>query len=198
MVFGEGVFESARDRILIDRLADECGLRSLEKKARDKAKAEHDTARKGNDVKQKADDHQEGAVDGAEDSSDPLPIIYSMHSQGCTHPRVIRDFLDNGALSETIKKHEDDDDQGYTLLMIGVCAMDLGCTLTEDFLDTLRRLLPDCSLLGDKAREEQIRKALFGPDGFENGKQYDFQGKSQLSMMAATCELEDQPDWSVG
>lgn len=194
--WGYGLFENDSDLDLIGEVADECGLTDIEEAAQEKAKAEHAKAKKDNPKKTTADNgahdktlettaadgtdanvKEKGAADGAEDKDefDPYVIMYSLFADYCSDKTLVRDYLDSGALNKLIEKHK-----GYDLVLIGVSAMSLGCTLSEDFLKTLRKQFQRCGLsLRGKGRN-QVGKALNGPGGFENGKEYDFRSKGLI------------------
>lgn len=114
-----------------------------------------------------------------------LPVLrYSLFADYCSDTKAVREFLDGGALDKMVEKHK-----GYKLMLIGICAMSLGCTLSEDFLKTLRKQFPRCKL-GGKARN-QVGKALFGPNGFENGKEYDFESKGLMQTASDAMDGKD-------
>jgi len=73
----------------------------------------------------------------------------------------------------------------YVCVLLGACAMTLGCTIPASFKKYLCRTYKDpkeTGLMRDAL--VQMRKALFGPDGYIDGEPYDFGTKG----MRATAE----------
>jgi hypothetical protein len=56
--------------------------------------------------------------------------------------------------------------------------MPLGCILPESYLAMLKKGYTEGGLMPDALK--QMHKALFGPDGFQNGVPYDFESKGLL------------------
>lgn len=71
----------------------------------------------------------------------------------------------------------------YMLCLVGACAMSLGCTLASSFTDLLKRIYATAGLMRDG--KTQMKKALFGPDGYTNGVRYDFSSKGLQDTMAS-------------
>ncbi|CZT17393.1 uncharacterized protein RCC_03227 [Ramularia collo-cygni] len=163
--WGYGLFENDRDLDIFVDLAEECGLTTLEKD--EQAKAAH------NKLKKDVETETEGSA--AQMQTHDGDIMYSLFAAYCSDIKTVRDFLNEGALDKLVEIHKNDTN---TLMLVGVCAMSLGCTTSDVFLETLRQQFPHCGTRG-RARN-QIGRALFGPGGFENGKAYDFQSRGLL------------------
>ncbi|KAK5681881.1 hypothetical protein LTS10_006415 [Elasticomyces elasticus] len=107
---------------------------------------------------------------------------------------TIRERLDGGKLQGLIDKytakyHAKEEDafpapsSGYTLCILGACAMTLGCTLPAAFKAQLKALYPSALHLSEA--QEQLKKALEGPGGFQNGTPYDFSSVGLHNMMTS-------------
>jgi hypothetical protein len=164
-----GLFQSDHDFDIVDELASEAGVSQLQKEAQAKLKAE------GRD--KEADD-----------------IYYSINSYACSDPKLVRKHLDSGVLAKLIadkeaklltipEKHEWHD-PCYIYVLLGVCAMTLGCQLPESYISMLKKVYREGGLM--PVALKQMKKALFGPDGFENGVPYDFEVKSFEQMAMET------------
>lgn len=139
----------------------EMGLHKMEKNHRAKAKAEGDT---------KAEQH----------------IHYSIYAPMCSDVELVRKHLDTGALEHLIKEREaklleaapkyDFFDPCYAYVLLGACAMTLGCQLPESYLAMLKKVYTEGGLMPDAV--QQMRKALFGPTKYQNGVPYDFESKN--------------------
>lgn len=147
----------------------------------------------------KLQEELEAAARAAGKSEEDVNNIYlDIRGVGC-HSDVVRKHLNSGALADCIKVwetkmlaipngSEDDDDfydmRGpcYTYILLGACAMELGCHLPESFLDMLKIVYTEGGFLAEAL--EQLHKALFGPDGFKNGQPYDFESKGLIDTMS--------------
>ncbi|KAF2845996.1 hypothetical protein T440DRAFT_502031 [Plenodomus tracheiphilus IPT5] len=62
-------------------------------------------------------------------------------------------------------------DPCYIYVLLGACAISLGCQIPTEYFTMLRRVYTEGGLMPDAIR--QTKKALFGPNGYTNGKPYD-------------------------
>ena len=152
---------------MISELEDEAGLHKLMEGDIAKAKEDGDT--------------------NAEEN-----FYYSMY--GPSHPDVVRTYLDSGILVSLIETKKAEmlgppsdshlfRDPCYAYVLLGACAMSLGCTLPLDYLNTLKKVYTEGGLMPGALK--QMHKALYGPDGFINGVPYDFQSKCLLETAMA-------------
>jgi hypothetical protein len=135
-------------------------------------------------------------------------IYLSIYSGG-SHPDVVRKHLDSGILADFIKVKEakmlsiPDGTQNqkleymfrdpcYTYVLLGACAMTLGCHLPDAYLTMLKVVYTEGGLMPDALK--QMHKALFGPNGFKNGEPYDFESKSLIEQANAMGEEEENSD----
>ena len=63
-------------------------------------------------------------------------------------------------------------DPRYKFVLLGACAISLGCTLPSAFKDCLKKNYKSVGLMRDAVK--QMDKALNGPDGFTDGTPYEF------------------------
>ena len=160
----------------MEDLADEADIRGFNKKAKAAAKA---------------------AGKSAEEIDRMMLFIDGKH---CTDVPAVRAYLDDGLLVKMIKNRETEMlttrinptpeqefkdhrmDPCYAYVLLGACAMTLGCHLPEPYVAMLKKVYDQGGLMPDAQR--QMKKALFGPDGYQNGVPYDFKSLS----------LEEQAD----
>ena len=62
---------------------------------------------------------------------------------------------------------------GYIFMLLGACAMTLGCTIPKRYKTTMQKVYMCVGLPSDAL--VQIKKALKGPNGYKDGKPYDFE-----------------------
>ncbi|KAF3005059.1 hypothetical protein E8E13_009459 [Curvularia kusanoi] len=173
--WGYGLFQSDNDFDTLSELGSDMGLDELEDKLRHAAKV-------------------------VGESDEKTDKIYLSIYGGGTHPEIVRDHLDSGALAELIKVKEAKmmaipdgsmdqkmefmfRDPCYEYVLLGACAMSLGCQLPRSFLDMLKLVYTEFSRMPDARK--QMHKALFGPDGFKNGEPYDFESMSLVETANA-------------
>lgn len=172
---GAGLFESDNDLDTVSEMGHAMGLSKLEDEIKAAAKA-------------------------AGKSDSEVDRIY-LSIYGGSHPDVVRKHLDSGVLANFIGVKEArmmkiptgsvDElaeymfrDPCYEYVLLGACAMSLGCQLPKSFLDMLKIVYTEFSIMPGSLR--QIRKALFGPGGFENGEPYDFESKDIIETINST------------
>ncbi|KAF9701064.1 hypothetical protein EKO04_000567 [Ascochyta lentis] len=168
--WGNGLFQSDNDFDTLSELGHEMGLTKLEEDMQTAAKASGKSDEEVND-------------------------IYLSIYGGGSHPDVVRKYLDSGVLVDLLKTKEakmlsmPDGTQNqqleylfrdpcYGYVLLGACAMTLGCHLPESCIAMLKIVYTEGGLMPDALK--QMRKALFGPDGFKDGESYDFESKSLL------------------
>jgi ribosomal protein S14 len=61
-------------------------------------------------------------------------------------------------------------------VLLGACAMTLGCQLPDDYITMLKKVYTEGGLMPDA--QLQMKKALFGPDSYKTGEPYDFKSKT--------------------
>ncbi|KAF2623470.1 hypothetical protein BU25DRAFT_434264 [Macroventuria anomochaeta] len=116
--------------------------------------------------------------------------IYLSIYGGASHHEVVRKHLDSGVLADFVKVKEakmlsipnSSQDQQleylfrypcYGYVLLGACAMTLGCHLPESYIDMLKI---------------QIHKALFGPDRYRDGEPYDFESEGLIETTNAMTD----------
>jgi hypothetical protein len=144
-------------------------------------------------------------------SDEDVDKIYLSIYGGGSHPEVVRKHLDSGALAKCVKAWETKmltvpngsrdqqfeylfRDPVYCYVLLGACAMTLGCHLQESFLDMLKIVYTESGFLTPALK--QLHKALFGPKGFKNGKPYNFESKSLVET--ANSMPKNQPPNALG
>ncbi|EMD96833.1 hypothetical protein COCC4DRAFT_41685 [Bipolaris maydis ATCC 48331] len=184
--WGYCLFQSDHDFDVISEMSHEAGLAKLEEDAQARAKAE-----------------------GKSDKEVNL-IYYTIYSNDCSDPELVRKHLDSGVLVDMIAKKESKmlskldgsldqrldyltRDPCYAYVLLGACAMTLGCQLPEAYVSMLKKVYTEGGIMADAQR--QMRKALFGPGGYKNGKPYDFESKtlSETADSSATEEHDVNP-----
>jgi hypothetical protein len=139
-----------------------------------------------------------------------------------SHPEFVRDHLNSGVLERMIKEQEvkilapptkwtfmEDPCYGKHALgidagsnftnavsfsvyvLLGACAMTLGCQLPDAYVSMLKKVYTEGGLMRDALK--QMRKALFGPDGFKNGVPYDFESKDLVETANSMDEKKSAP-----
>jgi hypothetical protein len=114
-------------------------------------------------------------------------FFYTIYGGG-TDPELVRKHLDSGVLEKLIEeklakllaKPEKFElrDPCYVYVLLGACAMTLGCQLPDSYIAMLKKVYTEGGLMPDALK--QMNKALFGPDGFKNGVPYDFKSKGLI------------------
>jgi hypothetical protein len=66
--------------------------------------------------------------------------------------------------------------------------MTLGCRLPDTYISMTKKVYKEAGLMPDAL--QQMKKALFGPDGYKNGVPYDF-GSKTLDETANSLSAED-------
>lgn len=83
-------------------------------------------------------------------------------------------------------------DPCYVYVLLGACAMTLGCRLPAPYIAMLKKVYTEGGLMPDALK--QMKKALFGPDGYTNGTPYDFESKDLLQTANSMNHEDQQPN----
>lgn len=125
-------------------------------------------------------------------------FCYAIHGKFCSHPEDVRKHMDSGVLVDMIAKAEPTmlailkneqelehhlRDPCYVYVLLGACAMTLGCHLPASYTNMLKKVYTEGGLMPEVLK--QMRNALFGPHGYQNGQAYDFGSKSLEETMHA-------------
>ncbi|EME45516.1 hypothetical protein DOTSEDRAFT_128531 [Dothistroma septosporum NZE10] len=156
------------DLDLIGHLGVEVGLPALEQQQTGKTATDF-----RNPASARMLDHQSGR--GAR---------YSLYAKLCSHPEVVRKYLDDGALSRVTADlrrkinaaHEwwlkDCYGPGYHLCILGACTMTLGAVLSNQDKAAIRAVYKNCELMRDAVT--QLDAALDLHTGYVNGVPWNF------------------------
>lgn len=143
--WGFNFFESDHDFDTVSDLSHAAGLDALEAKAKERARQKQAGSENGNATKP--------AGPTATDEDDDYPLL-SIYAGACADVELVRDHLDGGALRKLIdetkakmEKSDEDDkyaDLGrafatYEFVLLGACAMTLGCKIPDDSRSCLSR-----------------------------------------------------------
>lgn len=96
-------------------------------------------------------------------------------------PEEIRKHMDSGVLEKLFAKKEQEMlkpsksawHPDYTFVLLGACAMTLGCRIHEHYKLQMQKHFLNVGML--ETPERQIFKALNGPDGYQEGVPYKFE-----------------------
>ncbi|KAF2448579.1 hypothetical protein P171DRAFT_461372 [Karstenula rhodostoma CBS 690.94] len=174
--WGHDLFQSDHDFDMVSDMGAEAGLDKLEEEAVAKANADGDAD---------AEEH----------------VYFSLLHP--THPDIVRQHLDSGVLVDLIKEKKAAmlappskwsflQDPCYAYVLLGACAMGLGCSLPAEYLIMLKMVYTEGGLMPGALK--QMRKALFGPDGFTNGVPYDFESKSLIETANSMSDEDYKPN----
>jgi hypothetical protein len=84
-------------------------------------------------------------------------------------------------------------DPCYTYVLLGSCAMTLGCHLPESYLAMLKKVYTEGGLMPDALN--QMKQALFGPNGYANdGTPYDFESKTLIEIANSMDCKDEEPN----
>ncbi|KAI4644745.1 uncharacterized protein J4E78_009564 [Alternaria triticimaculans] len=168
--WGYCLFQSDHDFEIVEALDTEAGLFPLMEAAQARARAQ-----------------------GKSEEEAGRCCAYSTYAPYCSHPKLIRNHLDSGILVDMIATKEAKmlagpvglkekwfgnwgPDPTYVYVLLGACAMTLGCKLPAAYITMLKKVYTEGGLM--PAAQGQMKKALFGPNGYKNGVPYDFKSKS--------------------
>lgn len=126
------------------------------------------------------EDAQAAAKAAGKSEKEFSSIYYTLYGE--SHPEEIREHLDSGVLTEMIANKEASilamptkeqelefyfRDPCYIYVLLGACAMTLGCQLPESYIEMMKKVYREGGLMPDALK--QMERALFGPDGYTNG-----------------------------
>ncbi|KAF3047236.1 hypothetical protein E8E11_007961 [Didymella keratinophila] len=162
--WGHGLFQSDNDLDTVSELGHEMGLSKLEEDMEATAKAEGK-------------------------SEEEVRKIYLTICGGGSHRETWETNMltvPNGSKDQQLEYLFRDPVYYYVLL--GACAMTLGCHLPDSFLNMLKIVYTESGFLSPALK--QLHKALFGPKSFKNGEPYDFESKSLVET--ANSKADDE------
>jgi hypothetical protein len=183
-----GLFQSDHDFDIVSELSHDAGLTQMEEGAQAAAKA--------------------ASKDDKAINSIYYSIYYSIYAQSCSNPELVREHLDSGALVYLIagkeaamlaipsKKQEmehDFRDPCYVYVLLGACAMTLGCQIPDQYIAMLKKVYTEAGLMPDALKH--MKKALKGPHGYKHGEPYDFESEDLIETANA---MDDTNKESIG
>jgi hypothetical protein len=171
--------QSDHDFDIVSELSHDAGLTQMEEEAQAAAKA------------------------AGKDDREVDDIYYSVYRQSCSNPELVRKHLDSGALVYLVaereaamlampsKKQELEHyfrDPCYIHVLLGACAMTLGCQIPNQYISMLKMVYTEGGLMPDALK--QMKKALKGPHGYQNGEPYDFESKDLVETANAMDDTD--------
>lgn len=182
--WGLGLFESDHDYDLVSDMDHEAGLRALEDEAKKKTKqhnphsskeGDENTAKSGNSTSENK------ATETQEDHGD-FPTL-SVYAGMCADVALVREHLDSGVLLKLINEKKTKMDAAtepydlswavYDLVLLGACAMSLGCKIPGDFKALLIKHYRSTDLQRDALMQMQVALGD-SPKRYKEGEPYDF------------------------
>ncbi|KAK3669775.1 hypothetical protein LTR78_010348 [Recurvomyces mirabilis] len=142
--------------------------------------------------------------DGHGDPDLSKSIFLSIYAGLCSGEAAVdhvRAHLDSGKLEEMLKKVEASPEKssrdyeayhrkGYQCVLLCACAMTLGCTLPDAVITKLKATYNKVGLMTAPKKDDlhadaitQMKKALWGPEGYVDGEPYDFDSADLNDMM---------------
>jgi hypothetical protein len=229
---GEGIFENSAALVAVDYLDGLAGLDKLEGLAKPTPTTSSDGAKiiytllAGKTDGKSVDRLAPTTSDGGR------KVNFSLYADRCSSAEareLVRDHLDSGVLHKLTAKMvanffnpisvDDYTCWGFVPLILGACAMSLGCRTLytapgyKAWFHTYKEMLIGIYIevpLMDAARE-QMRKALLGPDGFEPGTPIKFERfarpkdyvpvadeDSTMALMVGGAPWDYKPKWQKG
>lgn len=195
--WGLGLFENDHDYDRVSELDEEAGLHALEDEAKKRSKQQqHFPAMKGDgSTKQSGNNTSENNATEAQGDSDDFSTL-SMCGGLCADIPLVREHLDSGVLlklikGKTAKMDAASDEWGlswavYDLVLLGACAMSLGCKIPDVFKSLLIKHYLSSELQRDALLQMQV--ALDdSPKRYKEGEPYDFspRGIEEMAELAA-------------
>ena len=197
--WGYNFFESECDLDLIGDYYEPAGLEALESKAKERMKQKQ---AQSNEASASTTDNP-----ATTDEDDDFPIL-SIHAAQCADVELVREHLDGGVLRKLVEeanaktqRNPDEDDKlaafhqsyySYHFMLLGACAMTLGCKLEDDFKELLISKYRTAGLKRDAVRSMQL--ALSDGPGRYRGTAYDFLSK----RLVETTDSEDEEEAASG
>jgi len=183
--WGFGLFESDHDYDIVDDFTSYASISELENEVKKQAEL--------NDSVKEAFAREANHRDKEQEHNDRIYLsIYANHCSTEAAVELVRHYLDSGILVSMVAKLEAKKRYsriGYDYVLLGACAMTLGCHLPINFKLALMEVYDQVGLMDEGLT--QMRKALHGPNGYVNGVPYDF-GSLGLLETAATRSQTDE------
>ena len=196
--WGLGIFQSDHDYDLIAELAKTAGLPDIE--ARLKAAKEKRTGKP---------EPQSGAIGRAQTTETEAfdgRIHLSMYAKLCTDVETVRKHLESSVLTQMFAELERKFlsgeavsgsmdypgycSAGYMYVLLGACAMTLGCKLDSTVIDSLKRKHLTVGFMRDALK--QLDRALYGNKRYRNGNPYNFGSRCVRDTTPADIPEEDK------
>jgi hypothetical protein len=146
---------------------------------------------------------QAAAKAAGKDEKEINGIYYSIYGKSCSNPELVRKHLDSGALVYLIAEKEAAmlampskeqeleyyfRDPCYIYVLLGACAMTLGCQIPDQYISMLKKVYTEGGLMPDALK--QMKKALKGPHGYNDGEPYDFESKDLVETANAMDDTD--------
>lgn len=186
--WGLGLFQSDHDHDRISDMYEPAGLDALEDKAYEMAKKAK---------RHSAGANSDNAPAGDDDEVDEGPRL-SLYAGLCTDDtdiKLVRGHLDSGMLQKLINQKQTEIDEKakgtdiedeferdravYDLILIGACAMSLGCKIPAKFKEVLIAKYRTTELQRDALGQMQVALGD-GPDRYKEDVPYHFSGLKEL------------------
>jgi hypothetical protein len=133
---------------------------------------------------------QTAALAAGKEGQDVDCIYYTIYGGSCSDPVWIRQHRDSGVLNTLIAEKE--------TKMITTPTTDqelefhIRDQLPDLYIAMLKKVYTEGGLMPDAPK--QIKKALFGPDGYTNGTPYDLESKDLLQIANYMNHKDQQPN----
>ena len=215
--WGLGLFQSDHDYDLITTLDEEAGLAELEKRVKGpdyvppppgptNCQVMFAQAGRARYV------GQNPAINAMDRLNKGVEPNYSIYAHFCADVDEVRKHLDSGVLAAMLAdkeermlapdaSEEDSADRsrtafagaglagpGYEFVFLSACAMSLGCSIPEHYMNVMRKVYMCVGLMEDAVK--QMDKAL---KKYKNGKPYDFRSLD-LNQAMKRANLHGQPN----
>ena len=117
---------------------------------------------------------------GSGGEEERVPVHYAVYGRLSADPDKVRKHLDAGILAKLLTKYQAKlrtsytgyDRAGYSFILLGACAMSLGCQLPEATVSLMKKHYSNLGLM--RIAKKQMEKALDEKTGYKNGKAWDF------------------------
>ena len=196
--WGLGLFESDHDFDSISYMYDPAGLEALEGKAKERAAQKKSQSKQAGATKPAGTDKSASASEGED------RCTLSLFSGHCDDVDLVRDHLDSGALGKLIGHYkaamdeksqylktaglsdhdevmgEDARDRAvYDFVLLGACAMSLGCKIPSDYKELMIKLYRTTQFQRDARGQLQVALGD-GPNRYKDGVAHQFAGLGEL------------------
>lgn len=190
---------------LYSKKLQEEAVKRAEARKREAAKAKFDfkdreekTDSKNVETEDKQSETKETEGEAKDDNDDDEPKVWlTLCADYCPDPELVKEHLDGGVLAKMVKDREPvmmGKKKGgffnprYELILLGACAMTLGCTLPTALKNWLKKNYHSAGLMEDAV--DQMDKALHSPNGFKDGEPYDFESPGLLETVNRMADEE--------